>query len=195
MMSDVAAVQADADAAQADADAAQATADGKVSKAGDTMTGPLVVGSDTNPEVFKVRYQGHTVAFAARNRPDGHPVGAIVKNTPAYDYAELIVAEPSQSNHAATKQYADNVFPSAGKSLPANVDLNTVKSAGFYYGYQYTNGPVASGNIMSFIVSPYSGDWGTQIALQPLAAGTKAWIRSWTGAGGTTWSAWKVMVA
>jgi hypothetical protein len=81
-----------------------------VNVAGDTMTGPLVINS-TDPEALRVNFNGKEIAFAARDdvgQSGTPPVGAIVRKSPTYEYAQLIVADPVQITHAANKKYVDS---------------------------------------------------------------------------------------
>lgn len=68
------------------------------------------------------------------------------------------------------------------------VDMNTVKTTGFYYGYTMTNS--ATKNISSFIVARYSHDWGAQ--LQLCSSNSKAYIRYWRDSGGVMGD-WKTL--
>lgn len=66
--------------------------------------------------------------------------------------------------------------------------MNTIKTTGFYYGYNMTNS--ATTNISSFIVAKYSPDWGSQIQL--CSSSGKAYIRYWRDAGGIM-GEWKTL--
>lgn len=68
------------------------------------------------------------------------------------------------------------------------IDMNTVKTTGFYYGYTMTNS--ASTSISSFIVAKYSPDWGSQ--LQLCSSDSRAYIRYWQNAGGVM-GTWKTL--
>lgn len=71
----------------------------------------------------------------------------------------------------------------------SNKDLNTIKTAGWYYGYTgMTNAPVQSISVLEVIV--YSADWIVQRFTVINANGT-TYERHYHS--GTTWSAWKTL--
>lgn len=91
---------------------------GKVNKAGDTMTGPLVLpGDPTQP-----------MEAATKQYVDQHGGGA------SGDFLPLsggtltgpltLAADPSTAMQAATKQYADKMLPLAGGTMAGNLLLN-----------------------------------------------------------------------
>lgn len=91
---------------------------GKVNKAGDTMTGPLVLPGDPTEDN----------QAATKKYVDEHSGGA------AGDYLPLsggtltgpltLAADPSTAMQAATKQYADKMLPLAGGTMTGNLLLN-----------------------------------------------------------------------
>lgn len=123
---------------------------------------------------------------------------------------------PEADSDAATKGYADKVFPSVipvtnggtgaktaeearanlgvlgtddlkGKSVDG-VDMNTVKSAGWYYGSTMTNSGESGRSV--FNVEEYSPDWLTQTQKRIDDDGTvRLYIRSFYN--GTAWSTWQ----
>jgi len=103
-------------------------------------------------------------------------------------YAQVRCADPTASDRAATKGYVDSYDPPS-RPMAVGQDLNALKDTGLYFGYDYTNGPIA-GNIHTLRVERYSNDWGTQIFTIANPEAPRQWMRSWTGTGGATWSAW-----
>lgn len=70
----------------------------------------------------------------------------------------------------------------------SNTDLNTIKTAGWYYGYTgMTNAPVQNIAVMEVLV--YSPDW---IVQRFIVVNGAEYIRHWHS--GTTWSEWKTNV-
>lgn len=92
---------------------------GKVNKAGDTMTGPLVLPGDPTEDN----------QAATKKYVDEHSGGG-----PSGDYLPLsggtltgpltLAADPSTAMQAATKQYADKMLPLAGGTMTGNLILN-----------------------------------------------------------------------
>ena len=71
----------------------------------------------------------------------------------------------------------------------SNKDLNTIKTAGWYYGYTgMTNAPVQSISVLEVIV--YSADWIVQ-RFTVINADGKTYERHYHS--GTTWGAWKTL--
>ena len=82
----------------------------------------------------------------------------------------------------------DQIFGKVSRSqnLPTGTDLNTIKTTGIYYGYNWANGPGVG--IATLIVIAYSPDWVTQIQ-HNLGVGGGLFVRKYYS--GTTWSAWE----
>lgn len=74
---------------------------------------------------------------------------------------------------------------SRSQGLTTTTDLNTIKTTGIYYGYNWVNG--AAANISTLIVINYSPDWVTQI-LHNLN-GNGLYVRRYHS--GTTWTDWE----
>lgn len=75
---------------------------------------------------------------------------------------------------------------SRSQGLPAGTDLNTIKTAGIYYGYDWLNGAIS--NISTLLVMWYSDNWITQIQHNLDNTGA-LYVRRFHN--GTTWSAWQ----
>lgn len=91
---------------------------GKVNKAGDTMTGPLVLSGDpTQP-----------MEAATKQYVDQHGGGASGDFLPLSGGTMTgpitLAADPSTAMQAATKQYADKMLPLAGGTMTGNLLLN-----------------------------------------------------------------------
>lgn len=75
---------------------------------------------------------------------------------------------------------------SRSQGLPVGTDLNTIKTTGMYYGYNWVNGAAVS--ISTLLVMRYEDAWITQIQHNLDTTGA-LYVRRFHS--GTTWSAWQ----
>lgn len=91
---------------------------GKVNKAGDTMTGPLVLSGDPT----------QAMEAATKQYVDQHGGGASGDFLPLSGGTMTgpitLAADPTTAMQAATKQYADKMLPLAGGTMTGNLLLN-----------------------------------------------------------------------
>lgn len=86
------------------------------------------------------------------------------------------------------KSNTDHSHTTHSQSSMSNTDLNTIKTAGWYFGYTgMTNAPVQTIAVMEVLV--YSPDW---IVQRFTVVNGAEYIRHWHSA--TTWSEWKTEI-
>lgn len=91
---------------------------GKVNKAGDTMTGPLVLSGDPTQPMEAATKQ-YVDQHGGGTGGDFLPLSGGTMTGPI-----TLAADPSTAMQAATKQYADKMLPLAGGTMTGNLLLN-----------------------------------------------------------------------
>lgn len=135
----------------------------------------------SNPHGVTLAQLGVTATAAELNVLDG-----ITATVTELNYVDGVSSNiQTQLNGKAASGHTHNIH--SEKSM-SNTDLNTIKTAGWYYGYTgMTNAPEQTIAVME--VLKYSPDW---IVQRFIVVNGKEYIRYWHSA--TTWTEWKTNI-
>lgn len=172
-----------------------------VAKAGDTMSGSLVVsGSElgTYGDLFSYRagapgrvrlgYDGNYAASIS-----AQPQGLSVTEYSGNNLLPLRVADPSTDDHATTRRYVNNRSGQAYLGIaPTSISWNDVTDPGVYKYLMHStsnpNGPLKYGAYYYLHTYQYAGTLNrTQIAV-PYRGGNTTWIRDYYDGNWTAWT-------